>query len=211
MANAKYPAPTSVKEAASQLDSYKPEWYKNVDINKLNMNEGYSCIIGQGINNCKTGLYGLTMTNIYGRNYNGAFFQSNEYKSEWIEEILLRRKKGEGMTFVEAIQALIEGKKVRSTTWGKDRHWIVEGDCLKWAGGQSGAMHTNSAIFMFTNDKFELYNDKTFFSDLKAGDKFTSKNGPVWIKAEDVPYAVGASNPLAVCRFELTDEVKKVS
>ncbi len=43
----KYDYPKSIKEAASTLDKIKPDWYKKVDFNILNMDKVNDCILGQ--------------------------------------------------------------------------------------------------------------------------------------------------------------------
>ncbi len=46
----KLPYPRTVKEAASALDVLIPDWYKKVELYKLNMCECHLCIIGQIFN-----------------------------------------------------------------------------------------------------------------------------------------------------------------
>jgi hypothetical protein len=213
--------PDTIEEAAKILDAHCPGW--ETKVKSPRQNSSAECVLGQIFGDWRTGmlqLFNVDMDrlegnpeefNKYGHDLIFGKYSPNE---EWEKQLALRAKKVEPklLTFWEAMQALTEGKKVRRVTWEKNRYWMMVKSTSMVRSYTSGnmALDIPAPFGCHLLNDWELYTELTF-KDLKAGDKFTSHNGPVWIKAEDIPYAVGASNPLAVCKFELTDEVKKVS
>ena len=74
--------PSTIAEAAKYLDNYDPTWYTNIDLDKLCMSNGKTCILGQ-----------LSGTQFHSDHplrdagwYEG-IFSANAPRSEWVREI----------------------------------------------------------------------------------------------------------------------------
>lgn len=80
---------TSVAEAAEILDRLYPGWYRNINVEMLNLRTCTSCILGQA-----TGSYLRAWRNMLASGWSGysRVFGYNEFVPDWIREIEWRRK-----------------------------------------------------------------------------------------------------------------------
>lgn len=158
--------PKSVKEAAKALDKLAPGWHKKIIISTLDMEDTHHCILGQVFGDFDKGMKLFSVSEH--DNPNGdTIFGWRAAVSVWEEEIEERNK---FLTFLEALQAIKDGKKVKSLT----NEIFHEKDEKLYIGN----VH---APYIFLNslwaEKYTIY--ELTFGDLEAGDKFTRKGEQV--------------------------------
>ncbi len=64
-----YVYPNTIEEAANILDKAKPHWYRNVDLNELDMDNASRCILGQVYRDYNIGFKKLFGLNPYDEDY----------------------------------------------------------------------------------------------------------------------------------------------
>lgn len=75
----------SIPEAAKHLDNVYPNWWKEIDLEKLNMKRDYDCILGQLYGEYQKGCQFLGCGNMT------TAFNCYAKKEDWIAEINARR------------------------------------------------------------------------------------------------------------------------
>jgi hypothetical protein len=88
--------PQTIEQAALLLDEVKPNWYEKIDLDKLDMHLGTSCILGQSYNG-----YGSGIKEIFGKDFyntrmdeelkDDLVFGRSASREKWIEQISLRK------------------------------------------------------------------------------------------------------------------------
>lgn len=207
--------PTSIEEAAKHLDDHCPEWVNKIDLNKLDPSSVTNCVLGQLYGNWSIGmkyLYNLDIT--YGDNYsNDGLFGS---RADWKQQIELRSKKEDivtRLTFIEATQALAEGKRVRpisNPVWGLESYMYVR-DKTSEVLSEVGSRRD---WFVFKDTKFIVVPSPFTFKDLKAGQKFVFINSVekelIRAKKEN-NYFIPRTGEILNCGRPDTDEVKVIN
>ena len=83
-----------VFEAAQKLDEVKPDWYTRVNLDTLNLEQSETCVLGQAFadETYSPYSYGLEQLGLDPEDPNASLvFDSNDYRHEWVQEILNRR------------------------------------------------------------------------------------------------------------------------
>ncbi len=162
-----YLFPNSIHEAANLLDQVKPGWEKQIDINRLAMNDDELCILGQLYGDYVEGRRRLFLNSYI---LPDVIFGSHSSIDRWIDEI--NRRLNKLLDFWSAMKLLVQGKKVRRKTWPKNEYW----EYLPMGGIQhkshKSEVNINAPLGCHLLDDWELYEEPLIFSQLKAGEKF---------------------------------------
>lgn len=163
--------PQTISEAAKILDTASPEWYKDINTDKLHMKSGTSCLLGQLYGDWYKGasrLFGDDKGQIpdYYDKLGDNVFGCVASKDSWLQEIKLRMDKQQDDTFdfAQALKYMAEGKKVLCIHYNTEMSLVKEH--YQWKGG--GTIILAKDVI---NSKYCLVNEIKF-SDLKSGDKF---------------------------------------
>ncbi len=217
--------PTTIEEAALQLDAHCPYWTKKIQLSRLDQRSAGSCVLGQLYNDYYTGmdtLFNIKTTEDFKDNPNlDKIFGTNSSTEEWKRQIYLRLNKineepkaAKQLTFLEAVKALTEGKMVRASSFGEGTGWVRSGSMLHWVQKYQISTPMNATIWLFANEQWEILEKpepKLTFNDLKAGEKFYSQYGVLYTKLathDNKNAAVGEKFNLAY--FGSTETVTRV-
>jgi len=213
--------PDTIEEAAKILDAHYPDWANKVQTVK--QDSIYNCILGQLYSRWQSGIHKLFNINLdalsgdeFKKYGNDTVFGNNASNAEWEAQIVLRTKKVATplLTFWEAMNLLTQGKKVRRTTWDKNRYWMMVRSTSMVRSYTSGDMAIDIPTPLgccLLND-WELYTELTF-KDLKAGDKFTIMGEVIskkMIKSQKEGFAINAAQYLDIINVDSEAIVEKL-
>lgn len=157
----KYQQPTTVAEAAKILDKDRPGWENLIDINKLDLNDPYECILAQIYGNYSTGYKSLFDDNPYGTE-TAKLFSLVKFTNSWKQEINNRLMNTTKLSLIEALEILKKGGKIVSSN-----NFIIHYDGHAFKDSYGNAYDLLNYYHVFSWKKHELK-----FDDLKPGDKF---------------------------------------
>lgn len=202
--------PESIEEAAKQLDAHQPGWADKIDLKKFDIAYYKTCILGQLYGEYEIGLrtlYGVSTDSVV----RDTILGQNAPESEWIKEISSRLAV-KPLTYIEAWQALTEGKKIRLKSWSrKNAYWKKSDNRLYWDKDNGGDLDVLCPFMWCDNNDWEIYEPKLSFGELKAGDKFIQQGfTKIYIKAKKDGWAINNEDYLNIVEFANDTIVEKV-
>jgi hypothetical protein len=171
---------TNIVDAVTLLDEKYPEWWKKINVDKLNMGDYQNCILGQLYGSYCTGLDKLNVRTNW--QYEKPFCY---FITEWKDLIIsrLQQKEPSAMNFLDALKLAEKGeKKIRRKGWGnRSCYWSYSNGQLVWL--YEGVMNNKVVDFIWSNTNDILRGDweavdivpKVLLKDVKVGQKFYYK------------------------------------
>jgi len=180
-----YKVPNSVAGGAKILDKAMPGWHKKIDLAKLDMKDYNLCILGQ--------LYGGYGPG-YNRLFNNGYTSSEDDKvfgdfvsvSKWKKEISQRLNDKYPLTFLQALEAMHAGKKVRFVNPDGRIRVLAEVGRKVMDVGEFYNNTANPLIFSLWDYKFAIVEDLTF-GKLAEGTKYKF-GGQKFVKVKSGKY-----------------------
>lgn len=201
--------PETIEEAAKILDAHFPDWAAKINLDVYSQSNGKNCILGQLYSTYFNGmehLFDFKMEYIYSKKINlDKVFGTNASSKIWQQQINLRlNKEVKTMTFLEAVEALMNGKKVTLNHWNGD-YLTINSDCYVKNSRDSYIPH----LFMWKNRNDWRIIETIKFSDIKSGEKFKHLD-KTWIKAKKDGFAIDSEDYLNIIELKAETNVEKV-
>jgi hypothetical protein len=165
-----YTFPNSISKAAKLLDEVNPGWADKIDIEKLDFKKSDSCLLGQLYGDYRDGLEELFGDNDDDYEDNGIFEYYTD-KSDWLPEINKRRSNRE-LTFLEALQAMNEGKQVSFTAKNNKFRVLAKVSDEIVDVGENLKGTNNPAVFALFKYTFKVHIPKKSFRQIYVGQRF---------------------------------------